>query len=815
MPGYLAAWGEAEVKRPFATMLDKVSGRSNMTEEHADYVRGMQLHTFRQLLPFGLIASSANSAILIVYLCIHRPSQELIIWTGIMLVMAMLGMFAALRAGRRKSLPRSRPVKALFRPIAESAVLGLAWSMCPVLLLPTAEGFDIAIILCICAGMMTGASFVLSTLPGAAIPFVASLSFGLGLGLLRMGTGSEQIAVLALLGTFTVVMIRTTSWNFSNYVRSWSQQVELEDQTLLLKKKTGVISLLLNEFEQAASDTLWEADAKHRLVRPSETLSERSGIAITDLENQHLVSFFDATNLEARSDMDRLRTAVATNGEINNLVLPVLRTGRTDWWRISAKPVFAENGAFEGYRGVASNVTDKRLAEKQIYDLAHFDSLTGVPKREMLLEAIDEALNGTEAGASSFALHALDVDRFKTINDVYGHNIGDKYLKETAQRIQELLGPSDMVARFGGDEFVILQMDLSSRGEAMAMAVKIQQALSEPVRIDGISAQSSVSVGISVYPEHSDQTANLLKFADLALLASKGAGRDTVCFFDSELNDDVSERIAIEEDLRYALERNEFSLNYQPIIHAKSGRFGSFETLVRWNHPTRGSVSPDLFVPILEQAGMITRVGDWIIREALREAATWDESVRVSINLSPLQVRNRSLITTVTHALAQTGVDPRRVDFEITETALFDDTEESLNALHALRNLGVTISLDDFGRGYSSLSLLRIFPFNKIKIDKSFVEKMESSEECVAIIRAVVGLAHSLGVRTTAEGVETESVAAKLVAEGCTELQGYFYSRPLRPDALVDAGFLKRREPVAAPAIDMDIVKTWPKRRAG
>ena len=248
-----------------------------------------------------------------------------------------------------------------------------------------------------------------------------------------MGTGSEQIAVLALLGTFTVVMIRTTFWNFSNYVRSWSQQVELEDQTRLLKKKTGVISLLLNEFEQAASDTLWEADAEHRLVRPSETLSERSGIAITDLENQHLVSFFDATNLEARSDMDRLRTAAATNGEINNLVLPVLRTGRTDWWRISAKPVFAENGAFEGYRGVASNVTDKRLAEKQIYDLAHFDSLTGVPKREMLLEAIDEALNGTEAGASSFALHALDVDRFKTINDVYGHDIGDKYLKETAQ----------------------------------------------------------------------------------------------------------------------------------------------------------------------------------------------------------------------------------------------------------------------------------------------------------------------------------------------------------------------------------------------
>jgi len=800
------------VKRPFATTLDKASSRSTMPGEHASYVRGMQLHTFRQLLPFGLIASSANSAILIVYLCIHRPSEELYIWTGIMLVMALLGMFAPLRAGRRKSLPRPRSVKALFRPIAESAVLGLAWSMCPVLLLPTAEGFDIAIILCICVGMMTGASFVLSTLPGAAIPFVASMSFGLGLGFLRMGNGSEQITVLALLGTFTIVMVRTTSWNFSNYVRSWSQQFELEDQTHLLKKQKGVISLLLNEFEQAASATLWEADAEHRLVRPSETLSERSRIAVSDLENQNLASFFDATNLEARPEMDRLRAALATNAEINNLVLPGLRTGSTYWWRISAKPVFADDGKFEGYRGVASNVTEKRLAEKQIFDLAHFDSLTGVPNREMLLEAIEDALNDTDAGASSFALHAMDVDRFKTINDVYGHDVGDKYLKETARRIQELLGPSDMVARFGGDEFVVLQNELSSRGEAMAMAVKIQQALSEPVRIGGISAQSSVSVGISIYPEHSQKTSSLLKFSDLALLASKRAGRDTVCFFDSKLNDDVSERIAIEDDLRTALQRNEFSLTYQPIFHAKSGRFGSFETLVRWNHPTRGAVGPDTFVPILEQAGMITRVGDWIIREALREAATWDESVKIAINLSPLQVRNRSLITTVAHALAQTGVDAKRVDFEITETALFDDTEESLSMLHALHKLGVTISLDDFGTGFSSLSLLRIFPFDKIKIDKSFVQKMESSDECVAIVRAVVGLGRSLGIRTTAEGVETERQAEMLKIEGCTELQGYLFGRPKRPADLVEAGILKKRPP-AVP--DQSETVTLPARHDG
>jgi EAL domain-containing protein (putative c-di-GMP-specific phosphodiesterase class I) len=249
----------------------------------------------------------------------------------------------------------------------------------------------------------------------------------------------------------------------------------------------------------------------------------------------------------------------------------------------------------------------------------------------------------------------------------------------------------------------------------------------------------------------------------------------------------------MEDDLRQALARNQFGLNYQPIISARTGELRAMETLIRWTHPERGAVAPDTFVPTPEHAGMITTVGDWFIREALREALTRDDSIRVSINLSPLQVRNRSPITTVTHALAQSGVDPKRVDFEITETALFDDAEESLSALHALHSPGLTISLDDFGTGLSSLSLLRIFPFDKIKIDKSFVQKMECSKKCLAIVRSVVGLAGSLGMRTTAKGVETETLADMLRAEGCAELQGYHFSRPMEPDALVTAGRLPRR----------------------
>ena len=782
------------MKHRLNLLLDNSNAREDMSVEHAAFIRGMQLHTLRSLVPYGLIASTFNASICVAFMATHAPSSALIMWAGVMALMGLLGLRTSLRASRRAAAPRPRSVRALWRPITESTLLGMAWAVCPLLFMPQLQGFDLALIVCVCGGMMAGGAYILSTLPSAAVPFVVSLAFGLAMGILRSDGGVGRFTLLALLVCFTIVMLRTTFWNHRNYVAVWLQQEKLKDQARQLEKKQGVISLLLNEFEQAASDSLFELDEEHRVVRPSSVLAERTQFRTEQLVGQHVASFFDGTNVEGRPAFQALLAALEVNGEIHNLRLPVRKKGEvTVWWRISAKPFYNDDGVFEGYRGVASNVTEKYEAEKQIYKLAHFDSLTGVPKRERMLDALEAAVSAPNGERARFAVHALDLDRFKTINDVYGHSVGDAYLRETARRLQDIIGPDNIVARFGGDEFVILQKDITGRGEAMALAVTIQQALAEPINIGGSNAQSSVSIGIAVFPEHATTPAVLLKYADLALLASKGAGRDTVCFFDTDLNDDVSERIAMEEDLRQALAQNQFSLNFQPIISARTGGLRGMETLIRWTHPERGEVGPDTFVPILEQAGMITTVGDWIIREALREAATWDDSVRVSINLSPLQVRNRSLVTTVTHALAQSGVDPKRVDFEITETALFDDAEESLSALHALHSLGVTISLDDFGTGFSSLSLLRIFPFDKIKIDKSFVQQMESSDECLAIVRSVVGLARSLGMRITAEGVETETLADMLRAEGCVELQGYHFSRPMAADALVAAGLLPRR----------------------
>ncbi|WP_291199991.1 EAL domain-containing protein [Hyphomonas sp.] len=788
------------------TLARRDLGPATMSSEHAAYIRGQQLHTFRQLLPFGLTASALNALVLIAYLSYHAPSPALLFWGTLMSCLALLGARSVLRVMRHQTPPRPRTQQELYRPIAESAALGLAWSICPVLFLPATQGFDLAIVLWVCAGMMTGAAYVLSTLPAAAIPFVSALSFGMALGLLRSGTGTEQLALLALLGILTIVMIRTTSWNYTNHVRSWLQAAKLTDQTVQLEKKQAVISLLLNEFEEAASDCLWETNADHRLMRPSKHLAERSGFTVEQLDNQPLIDFFDATDPEAAADLARLREALGNYQPVHNVSLATRRGSTRQWWRISAKPVFDEMGRFDGFRGVAADVTEKRRADQQIAHLAHFDSLTGVPKQEKLREALQAAASSFGTTVHPFAVHCLDLDRFKTINDVHGHAAGDAVLKSVAGRIQSVLGPQDIVARFGGDEFVILQQGISGPGEAMALALTIQDLMSVAVDTDTALVQSTVSIGIAMFPDHSVDATDLMRFADLALMAAKEGGRDTARLFEPGMNEMVHLRMRMESDLRSALANNEFELNYQPIVDAQTGQISGYETLIRWMHPKRGNVCPAEFVPILEQTGLIWQVGNWIIREALREAATWDPSLKVSINLSPMQVKNRSLLTIVTHTMAQTGIDPRRVDFEITETALFDATEDSLSVMHALRDLGSSISLDDFGTGYSSLSYLRTFPFNKIKIDKSFVDQMETSEECAAIIQAVLGLARRLGMRTTAEGVETAEQARRLIDEGCTELQGYHFGRPGLPADLEKAGLLKR-----APASSGVAVRALPR----
>jgi len=421
------------------------------------------------------------------------------------------------------------------------------------------------------------------------------------------------------------------------------------------------------------------------------------------------------------------------------------------------------------------DVTEKRNSERQIAFLAHHDALTGLANRVQLRTHIDKSLK--QAG-QSFALLCLDLDRFKAINDTLGHPVGDALLRAVSERLRGIVRNSDLVSRTGGDEFSIVQFGAEPPAYA-ALAARVIEVLSAPFDLGDHQVVIGASVGIAISPDDGNDADQLLKNADMALYKAKDDGRGRFHFFEAEMDAQAQARRILELDLRKAVATGEFELFFQPIVNLAENKISALETLLRWNHPTRGRVSPDEFIPLAEETGLIVSVGEWVIRQACVVASTWPPDLRVAVNVSPLQFRNKHLVSAVISALAASGLRADRLELEITETALMCDNDGTMAVLRQLQNLGVRISMDDFGTGYSSLSYLRSFPFDKIKIDQSFVRDLIEKPDSIAIIRAVARLGCSFGMTTTAEGVETQEQLDQMRAEGCTEVQGFFYSKPL------------------------------------
>jgi diguanylate cyclase (GGDEF)-like protein len=415
--------------------------------------------------------------------------------------------------------------------------------------------------------------------------------------------------------------------------------------------------------------------------------------------------------------------------------------------------------------------------------------LTSLANRMRFLERVGRAAETNRQDDSTFAIHLLDLDRFKEVNDTLGHVLGDKLLKEVAQRLRAVVRNTDLVARLGGDEFAILQrLDDSGHTATGELAEQILDIIREPFDIDGQQIAVETSIGISLLPDHGIEAERLLKNSDLALYKAKSEGRNRYRLFEPAMELDAQNRRAIETDLRIAITRHEFMLHYQPVINATSGKVVGVEALVRWHHPERGLVVPDQFIPIAEDTGLICQIGEWVLRQACIDAVDWPDDIKVAVNLSPAQFRKRNLVDTVSEALEASGLWPGRLELEITETVLLQDDEENLALLHQLRALGISIVLDDFGTGYSSLSYLQRFPFDKIKIDRSFVANLSSRPDCAAIVCAVTGLARSLDITTTAEGVETQEQFDMLRAAGCSQAQGYLFGYPCEKTALDFSG---------------------------
>jgi diguanylate cyclase (GGDEF)-like protein len=437
-----------------------------------------------------------------------------------------------------------------------------------------------------------------------------------------------------------------------------------------------------------------------------------------------------------------------------------------------------------GWLATHEEVTERRRAEQQIAHMARHDALTDLPNRVLLRERLEHELKRVRRG-EIVAMLCLDLDHFKSVNDTLGHPIGDELLKLVADRLRGCTREPDTIARLGGDEFAIIMTQLRQPSDAAVLARRIRASISKPYHVDGHQIVSDISIGISIAPIDGAEPDQLLKNADMALYGAKADGRGTYRFFEAEMDKRMKERRDLEMDLRQALANGEFELHYQPLVNLQTNEISAFEALLRWHHPTKGLISPADFVPIAEETGLIVSIGEWVLRTACKETANWPDHVKVAVNLSPAQLKTKNLVALVKDALADCGMPPERLQLEITETMLMQNTFATLAMLHELRKLGVQIAMDDFGTGYSSLSYLRSFPFDKIKIDRSFIKDLTDSAEPRAIVHAVAGLAKCLNMISTAEGVETQQQLDTLQAAGCTEMQGYLFSRAKPADQIM------------------------------
>jgi diguanylate cyclase (GGDEF)-like protein len=430
-----------------------------------------------------------------------------------------------------------------------------------------------------------------------------------------------------------------------------------------------------------------------------------------------------------------------------------------------------------GFVDTFTDVTQQRLAEAQIAHMALHDPLTDLPNRVLFRQRLDEAVHRVARGHSCAVL-CLDLDQFKGVNDTLGHPVGDAVLKVVSERLRNIVRQTDTVARLGGDEFAIVQSSVDHPADATAIATRLLAELSTPFEVAGHQVVIGASIGIAIAPGDGSDPDLLLRSADIALYRAKSDGRNRFRYFEPGMDSLMQARRELELDLRKAIVAEEFELFFQPLINLERECITGFEALLRWHSPQRGMVSPADFIPVAEEIGLIIQIGEWVLQKACHLAVSWPEPLKVAVNISTVQFKGRQLIQAVTRALQDSGLDPGRLELEITESVMIHDFDSALSVLHQLKKLGVSISMDDFGTGYSSLSYLRSFPFDKIKIDQSFVRELGKKSDCMAIIRAVTGMCESLGITATAEGVETEQQLSFLQAERCTEIQGYLVSMP-------------------------------------
>lgn len=583
-------------------------------------------------------------------------------------------------------------------------------------------------------------------------------------GLRLLGIGLPLIGIAALLVCLmTWVILRRTTAGALALDASYASLQSSQDALATSEAR-------FRDVVEASSDWVWEIDPEWHFTYLSERFEGVTGLSrdvwigavIDDLLSTELGTLAQWLSIpNRRPDISIQCRYVDTEGQERIT-------------RLSARKM-----AGGGFRGTATDVTEEVEARRRIEFLSQHDALTGLPNRTRLQEFLDGKLKALPTIDQPLVMLSLDLDRFKPVNDLLGHAAGDLVLNEVSSRLADCVRHGDLVARVGGDEFVLILTDVSSQEEVETLCRRLIESVEQPITIDEQEVFVSASVGIAMAPHDACEATELLRYADIALYEAKAGGRNTWRFYAGDMNARIIERRQLESDLRFAIKHGELRLHFQPRFRIADGQMVGAEALVRWQHPERGLIPPDTFIPIAEESGLILSLSNWVLDTACRCAARWPESLFVSVNLSPTEFKQGNLVERIQKTLTDSGINPARVELEITESVMLEDATGAIEVMRTLKRLGVRISMDDFGTGYSSLSYLRAFPFDGLKIDRSFLNRLADSEDDKAIIRAIVGLGRALSLTVTAEGIETADHLKLLKAVSCDEGQGYFLSRPL------------------------------------
>ncbi len=742
----------------------------------ADLLRARQVDALQRHLPAALGASLVITLLLAAFG--PRAAIDPSVWLWALLVTAMeLALAQFWWTGRRE--PRRKVGLPLLRRLSAGAGLfGVVWGLMPGWMLVQSGG-DRSLVTAGLIGLCAIGAVTLASVPLAAWAFLGGMSTALLLTQALYPGAFDGIGLL-LWGGCIAVLASTVRWS----AQSLQARVRAEH---LAQQQGQLISLLLRDFEDHGADVLWEIDAAGRMQRVTRRLAGAMGLPVTELNKRPLLAVIQQLQRDLpdgeRASRGLLQQCLTEGRPFRDLLVPLMIRGQACWWSLTAKPLTDEDGAAMGWRGVARDVTLARLADRRLSWLAHFDTLTGLTNRARFRVLLEAALQRLRPGGGGAVL-CMDLDNFKAINDAHGHPAGDALLAEVGQRLRKALPRDAVVARLGGDEFAVMVDGLSDAGPLGELAQRLLDALGDPIAAPSGLVPVRMSIGISRYPADGLAVDELLQNADLALYDAKSHAPGTARFYVQRLGEQVRRRQVMERDLRDAIEQGQISLAFQPKVELGAWRITGFEALMRWRHPEHGNIPPVEFIPIAEDSGLITTLGEWGLHEACRCAARWPAELTLAVNLSPVQLMAQNIVELVKAALAGSGLPAHRLELEITESVFIQENRSTVHQLRALHELGVRIALDDFGTGYSSLAYLRRFPFDTLKIDRAFVRELLTSRDARAIVRNIIALAKSLRMNTVAEGVEEPAQVLVLGDEGCDQIQGFLAARPMAAEEI-------------------------------